>query len=144
MQYYYGDKNFLRVLDEIEFWKIQEKEHTVVIRKIAPELENEYVKQLENWEQAFTQTRAIAVRYVEAVNRSVSYISPELQQQIMQFIDFCMRQSQEFVMFLNMISSQSPTIKDNIVATTVVNHIRRESEYFIGIATVAIGKSHLK
>jgi hypothetical protein len=32
MQFYYGDRNLLRVLDEIEFWKRQEAGHTVVIR----------------------------------------------------------------------------------------------------------------
>jgi hypothetical protein len=138
MQFYYGDKTFLRVLDEAEFWKHQETEHTVVIRTIAPNLEDEYVEQLQNWEQVFSQTQATAVRYVEAVIRSGSHISPQLQRQIMQFINFCIRQSQDFVMFLNLISSESTAIRDNPIATTVVNHIRRESEYFIGIATIAM------
>lgn len=43
IQYYYGYKNLLRVLDEVEFWKRQETEHTVVIREIAPDLEARYV-----------------------------------------------------------------------------------------------------
>lgn len=141
MQYYYGEKMYLRVLDEIEFWKHQESEHTVVIRKIAPGLEDEYVKQLENWEQVLTQTQATAVKYVEAVIRSGSCISPQLQQQIMQFIDFCIRQSQDFVILLNAISSKSSAVRDNPVATTVVNHIRRESEYFMGIAKAAMQMS---
>lgn len=138
MQFYYGDKTFLRVLDEAEFWKLQETEHTVVIRTIAPDLEDEYVEQLQNWEQVLSQTQTTAVRYVEAVIRSGSHISPQLQRQIMQFINFCIRQSQDFVMFLNLISSESTAIRDNPIATTVVNHIRRESEYFIGIATIAM------
>lgn len=138
MQYYYGDKMFLRVLDEIEFWKQQESEHTVVIRKIAEGLEDEYVKQLEKWELIFSQTQATAVKYVEAVIRSGSYISPQLHQQIIQFINFCICQSQNFIMFLNTIASKSTAIRDNPVAITVVDHIRRESEYFIGIAMVAI------
>lgn len=138
MQFYYGDKTFLRVLDEAEFWKLQETEHTVVIQTIAPDLEDEYVEQLQNWEQVLSQTQATAVRYVEAVIRSGSHISPQLQRQIMQFINFCIRQSQDFVMFLNLISSESIAIRDNPIATTVVNHIRRESEYFIGIATIAM------
>lgn len=41
-------------------------------------------------------------------------------------------------MFLNTITSNSTAIRDNPVAITVVDHIRRESEYFIGIAMVAI------
>jgi hypothetical protein len=138
MQFYYGDKTFFRVLDEAEFWKLQETEHTVVIRTIAPDLEDEYVEQLQNWEKVLSQTQATAVRYVEAVIRSGSHISPQLERQIMQFINFCIRQSQDFVMFLNLISLESTAIRNNPIATTVVNHIRRESEYFIGIATIAM------
>ena len=39
MRFYYGDKTPLRVLDEIEFWKQQESEHTVVILQIVDDLE---------------------------------------------------------------------------------------------------------
>lgn len=138
MQYYYGDKMFLRVLDEAEFWKQQESEHTVVIRQVVPGLEEEYVQQLLDWEQALSQTHATAVKYIEAVIRSGSHVSPQLQQEIMQFINFCLCQSQEFVRFLNLIASTSRAIRGNPIATTVIDHIRRESEYFIGIAMVAL------
>lgn len=138
MQNYYGDKMFLRVLDEAEFWKLQESEHTVVIRNIVLGLEDEYVRQLQTWEQVLSQTQATAERYMEAVIRSGSCISPQLHQQIMEFINFCICQSQEFVRFLNLISSTSNAIRDNPVALTVIDHIRRESEYFIGIAIVAL------
>lgn len=33
MQFYYGQQMPLRILDEAEFWKNQEEEHTVVIRE---------------------------------------------------------------------------------------------------------------
>ncbi len=138
MQFYYGDKMFYRVLDEVEFWKNQETEHTVVIRDVAANLEDEYVKQLQNWERVLTQTRETAVKYVEAVVRAGSYISPQLQQQIMQFIICCINQSKEFVTFLNLLSSKSSAVQENPVASTVIAHIRRESEYFIGIATIAM------
>lgn len=138
MQYYYGDKMFLRVLDEAEFWKQQESEHTVVIRNIVPGLEEEYAKQLQNWELAFSQTQANAEKYMEAAIRSGSSVSPQLSRQIMEFINFCIYQSQEFVQFLNLLSSRSVVVRDNPVALIVINHIRRESEYFIGIAMVAL------
>jgi len=141
MQFFYGDKMFYRILDEAEFWKLQESEHTIVIRKIIPDLESEYVRQLQNWERALSQTRATAIRYLEAVNRAGSYISPQLQQQIVQFVNFCMRQSQEFIVFLNLILSQSSAVQENPVASTVIDHIRRESEYFIGITTVAMQRT---
>jgi hypothetical protein len=138
MQFYYGHKMFYRVLEEAVFWKLQEAEHTVVIRNIVPDLDEEYIDELVNWEQTFSQTQATAVRYMEAVARAGSYLSPRLQQQIMQFINLCIRQSEDFVAFLNLISSRSTAIQGNPVAPTVIDHIRRESEYFIGIATVAM------
>lgn len=133
MQYFYGDRMILRALDETEFWKLQEAEHTIVIRKIAPDLEDEYVKQLENYEQVFSQTRAAAARYMEAALRSGLTAGSQLEQQIIQFLSICIRQSRDFIAFLNMISTQSKAIRDNAAATTVVNHIRRESEYYIEI-----------
>jgi hypothetical protein len=36
MQFYYGQQMPLRILDEAEFWKHQEEEHTVVIRELTP------------------------------------------------------------------------------------------------------------
>jgi len=46
MQFYYGNQMPLRVLDEAEFWKHQEEEHTVVIRELVKDLEQKYVEAL--------------------------------------------------------------------------------------------------
>ena len=51
MRYFYGDKNILRALEEAEFWKHQESEHTDVIQEISPDLESEYVERLEKYKQ---------------------------------------------------------------------------------------------
>lgn len=133
MQYRYGVQTPLRVLDEIELWKHQEGEHTVVIRQIVPDLEEELVEELQNWEQVFAQTEAIAVRYIEAVNRSMGIINPILMQNIRQFAMFAVNQSCSFVAFLNRLTAQSEAVRNNDIAIIVINHIRRESEYFIGI-----------
>lgn len=47
MQYYYGNQMPLRVLDEAEFWKHQEEEHTIVIRELVRNLEQKYVEALQ-------------------------------------------------------------------------------------------------
>jgi hypothetical protein len=138
MKYFYGDKNPLRVLDEIELWKHQESEHTVVIRQIVPNLETVFVEQLKNWELAFAQAEGIAVRYVEAVIRSKGVISPVLLENIKQFAIFAANQSTCFVAFLNHLIAESQAVKNNQIAITVINHIRRESEYLIGIITAAL------
>lgn len=80
MQYYYGNQMPLRVLDEADFWKHQEAEHTVVIRELVKNLEQEYVNTLKEWERAFTETHQLVVRYIETVNRSMGQITPALYQ----------------------------------------------------------------
>ncbi|MGI6647817.1 MAG: DUF2935 domain-containing protein [Bacillota bacterium] len=138
MQYYYGNKTPLSVLDEIEFWKHQEGEHTVVIRQIAGNLEENFVEELKEWEQAFAQTEAVAVRYIEAVIRSKREISPALLENIRKFTVYAKNQSLSFVAFLNQLAAESEAIRNNPVAGAVINHIRRESEYLIGIITAAL------
>mgnify|MGYP000902490683 CR=1 FL=1 len=134
MRFYYGERNPLRVLDEIEFWKRQEAEHTIVIRQIVNNLESEFVSQLRQFERAFQQVEGMAVKYIETIIRSNDNISLTVQQQIMQLISLALCQSQQFVMLLNRILSKSEAVRNNPVAVVVINHIRRESEYFIGIA----------
>ena len=67
MRYFYGDKTPLRILDEIELWKRQESEHTIVIRQIVPNLERDFEEKLKNWELNLSKTAAAAVRYIEEV-----------------------------------------------------------------------------
>lgn len=138
MRFFYDEKTLLRVLDEAEFWKRQEAEHTIVIRLVVNNLEPEFVRQLQEFEQAFYQTEGMVVKYIETVIRSKYAISPAVQQQIMQLIDLALHQSQQFVMLLNRIIAGSEAARNNPVAIVVINHIRRESEYFIGIAQTII------
>jgi hypothetical protein len=140
VQFYYGEKMPLRVLDEVEFWKQQEAEHTVVIRELAPSLEPQFVTALQQWEQAFSQTNAAARRYIETEVRSRGNIRPEVYRDIMQLVDCSLSQSHQFVQFLNFLAAESAVIKSNLTVITVLNHIRRESEYFIGIAQTVLRK----
>jgi len=138
MQYFYGTQTPLSVLDQIELWKQQESEHTVVIRQVVQNLEENFVEQLKAWELAFAKAQGIAVRYVEAVIRSKGAIAPVLLQEIRQFILFSINQSMSFVSFLNQLVAESEAVENNPVAVVVINHIRRESEYLIGIITAAL------
>lgn len=138
MQCYYGNKTPLRVLDEIQFWKRQENEHTTVIRALIENLEENFVEALEGWEQAFAQTEAVAVRYIEAVIRSNGEIDPLLLQSIKEFTLFAINQSCNFVAFLNQLVAESDAVQNNATAITVINHIRRESEYLIGIVSATL------
>ncbi len=141
MQFYYSEKMPLRILDEGEFWKNQESEHTVVIRQLIKDLEIEFVQALAAWERAFAETRALFVRYIEFVNRSGDDSNPIVYNELMKLVKFSLEQSNQFVQFLNQLTRESEAIKGNQTAIVVMNHIRRESEYFIGIAQALLSHS---
>ncbi|WP_085992965.1 DUF2935 domain-containing protein [Oceanobacillus senegalensis] len=134
MQYYYGNQMPLRVLDEAEFWKHQEEEHTVVIRELVGNLEQEYVKALKDWEEEFANAHQRVLRYIQTVKRSNGHVSQTLYQDILQLVTFCLEQSEAFITFCRRIMEDSNPISSNPTAKVVLNHIIVESEYFIGVA----------
>ena len=134
MQFYYGQQMPLRILDEAEFWKHQEEEHTVVIRELVSGLEPEFVDALKKWEAALAETHQQVVRFIETVVRSGLQVSEQLMQQVMQLVQFCMQQSLQFIQLCEQIKMHSQAVSTNPTAKVVLNHIIRESEYFVGIA----------
>ena len=133
MQYYYGSQNILRALDEAEFWKHQEAEHAGLIPVVTPGLEPEYVQQLEQFGAAFNTMNAEAAKYIQSVNRSKGMISRELNRQMVDFVGQCVGQSQSFVALLTEMLQNSHAVISNATAPTLLNHMIRESQYFIGI-----------
>jgi hypothetical protein len=134
MQFSYSEQAPLRLLDEANFWKRQEQEHTVVIREIVPNLERKFVEELKDWETVLTKTHSQIVQLTETVVRSGYVVPPALADEVLRLISFCLEQSGRFVKHLFEILNLSPATKQNPVAVTVIRHIIRESEYFIGIA----------
>ncbi|MEO2078501.1 MAG: DUF2935 domain-containing protein [Bacillus sp. (in: firmicutes)] len=134
MQFYYGQQMPLRILDEAEFWKHQEEEHTVVIRELVTGLEHEFVDALKKWEAALGETHQQVVRYIESVIRSGYQVSDQLYQHVLQLVAYCLDQSLSFIKLCEQIKTQSAAVSSNPTAKVVLNHIIRESEYFVGIA----------
>lgn len=141
MRFFYGEKNILRAFEEAEFWKRQESEHTVVIQEVVPDLEEEYVDKLNEYKEIFDSTEARIVRVMETAVNCRNLMSPELNQEMMSLIELSLRQSQVFIDFLGMLLRDSEAVKNNPTAPVVINHIRRESEYFIGIVTAFLSAS---
>lgn len=129
----YGPLMPLRMLEEIRFWKTQEREHTQVIRALTPNLEPEYVKLMEQWEAVLAKTEYTSQQLIEAVIRSSVGVSPYLHSQVIQLLNVSMVESQKFVNHLEHMLNHSAAIKGNPTAPVVVQHIIRESEYFLGV-----------
>jgi Fe-Mn family superoxide dismutase len=129
----YGPLMPLRILEEIRFWKMQEKEHTLVIRAIAPELEHEYIRLMEEWERVFVQTEMTAAQWIEFVIRSKIPPDDKVHSRIQELSAGSMQQSQQFIRQLLLLQEQSASIRNNTFVKTVIQHIIRESEYFLGV-----------
>jgi hypothetical protein len=138
MNFLYGDKNLLRVLDEAQFWKHQESEHTTVIDQIVPDLEAPFSERLYEFRNLLSQTEGEAVRLIESYIRSKGIISEELSEQIINYIHYAINESQNFLQFLDDIKQNSPVVQNDPVALVVIDHIMRESEYFSGIAQIVL------
>ena len=134
MQFYYGQQMPLRILDEAEFWKHQEEEHTVVIRELTPDLEQEYVNALKEWEKVLGETRHQVLRFIETVTRSANYIPAQLHQHVLKLTSYYLEQSLDFIKLCEQIKTESEAVKNNPTSKVVLDHIIRESEYFVGIA----------
>jgi Fe-Mn family superoxide dismutase len=133
MLFVYGTMMSLRILEEIHFWKTQEKEHTVVIRTLAPTLESEYAKALQEWEVVFEQTELAAQQWIEWTLRTQLPSDPYLNEQVTAILDSSKVQSIAFIQQLIHIEHNSIPIRTNPIVKIVLEHIIRESEYFLGV-----------
>ena len=133
MQYYYGEKNILRALDEAEFWKHQEAEHAGLIPVVTPGLEPQYVQRLEQFGIALSHMNAEAVKYTTSITRSKGMVTRELRKQMLDFIKLCVEQSQDFSAFMTEMLKDSQAVRAHQPSQTVIHHMIRESQYFIGI-----------
>jgi Fe-Mn family superoxide dismutase len=133
MLFVYGTLMPMRILEEIRFWKTQEKEHTVVIRTLVPTLEPEYVKSLKTWEVIFEKTEMAALQWIEWAIRTQQPSDPYLNQQVTVILESSQTQSLDFIQELIHIEQNSTPIQNNATIKIVMEHIIRESEYFLGV-----------
>ena len=133
MQFYYGEQNILRALDEAEFWKHQEREHAGLIPAVTPNLEPQYVQRLEQFGIELGDMNAETVKYIASITRSKGMVGRELRLQMLNLIKRCVEQSKNFTEFMTEMLQQSHAVRSNQTSQTVIHHMIRESQYFIGI-----------
>src|SRR4051794_32596850 len=140
----YGSMMPLRLLEEIVFWKTQEMEHTEVIRAIVPGLEPAYVVLMQNWQNVFAKTMEQAQAALRAgLAAPGGALPPEWAGYLPKLLDDSLCQSREFVRQLQLLQEQSLAVRATPIAPTVLAHIRRESEYFIGVLEELTSKGQL-
>jgi superoxide dismutase, Fe-Mn family len=135
MLFVYGPYLPIRVLEEIRFWKQQEKEHVDVIKAIVPALEPVYVKLLNDWAKVFADTESAADSLLQYALSAPPQTppDPELVKQAERLLAASSRQSQEWIRQLDAILQQSQAVQTVPLAKVVLLHIIRESEYFLAV-----------
>ena len=138
MQFYYGAQNILRALDECEFWKHQEAEHAGLIPVVVPGLEAAYTQALEQFGTELALMQSEAVRYIESVTRAKGAVGQGLKSQMIDLVRRCAEQSESFVKLMGEMLQNSRAVRANQAAVSVIRHMVRESQYFIGIVQLIL------
>ncbi|MGG3455848.1 Fe-Mn family superoxide dismutase [Paenibacillus rhizolycopersici] len=134
MLFVYGPFLPVRILEEIRFWKQQEAEHTEVIQAIVPGLEANYVQLLEEWKPIFEGTQTAADRLLQyALATPSAASSPEVVRQTERLLQASFQQSREFIRQLEIMLNHSHAVKMVPLAPVVLQHIIRESAYFLEV-----------
>lgn len=133
MLYVYGPMMPARILEEIVFWKNQEKEHTVVIKALIPQLEEPYVKLLNEWAAVFAATSQAAAQLLESAVTPVPPGPSHLIAETEQLIYIACTQSHEFIRQLYAMMESSPAVNAQPLSNVVLLHFIRESQYFLAM-----------
>ncbi|NGM84247.1 DUF2935 domain-containing protein [Paenibacillus sp. 7124] len=131
MQYVYGPPTAVHVLNEIAFWKNQEKENAALIKLAVPELEEPYVKLLDEWNAVFGATEHSARSLLEAALSPAAAGSVD-SAEINRLAAVSVEQSREFIRQLQALKEQNPDLRAE-AAEAFLPHVIRETEYFLGV-----------
>ncbi|RAR41173.1 Fe-Mn family superoxide dismutase [Paenibacillus sp. MDMC362] len=131
MLFIYGAKLPVRLLEEIRYWKHQERKHTGLIKAVVPDLEPDYVKMLDQWAVVFSDTEKAADELLRHILRYEGPPSPQVLAQVEQLLRASCEQSREFIRQLHGLKEHSEAVRKVPLASTVLHHVIRESEYFL-------------
>ncbi|NGP61104.1 DUF2935 domain-containing protein [Paenibacillus thiaminolyticus] len=133
MEYIYGSLMPVRVLEEVVFWKKQEREHIEVILAIVPQLEPEYVQVLREWEPVFTKTEEAASAWLQFILSQGGSTPPDTMHKIELLLKASVYQSEQFMKHLETMKKYSRAVHSVPLAPIVFDHIASESAYFLNV-----------
>ncbi|AWP29606.1 Fe-Mn family superoxide dismutase [Paenibacillus glucanolyticus] len=131
MLFHYGAKLPVRLLEEIRYWKHQERKHTGLIKAVVPDLEPVYVQMLDQWALVFADTEKVADELLRHILSNHAPPSPQVLAQVEQLLRASCEQSREFIRQLHGLKENSEAVQKVPLAGTIVHHVIRESEYFL-------------
>ncbi|WP_025690353.1 DUF2935 domain-containing protein, partial [Paenibacillus zanthoxyli] len=131
MLYPYAPPSSVRILEEISFWKNQEKENTALIKLAFPELEAPYVKLMDDWAAVFAATGNAARSLLETPSSTAAPSGAD-PAEVERLAVAAGDQSREFIRQLTAIHEQTPALR-GAEEEAFLPHVIRETEYFLGV-----------
>lgn len=131
MQLIYGSFTPIRLLEEILYWKNQEKRHAKIIQHVIPQLEADYAHLLSQWEHVFAQTEEAAnVQFHRALQHPDNLASTQLQQ-LEELNQAAIHQSEQLLHQLEAVKRYSQTIQTIPFAAIIIDYMADTSQYFL-------------
>lgn len=118
----------LRMIEEVRFWKMREKENIALLSRLCTGIEPHYAQLLNAWEDVLNKTGDATNRWITASLRDSSTATNELK-----MIEHAVKQSEDLTQHLQKLTVQSRTIANSPLITLVVQHMIHESDYFLGV-----------
>ncbi|MCR8846485.1 DUF2935 domain-containing protein [Paenibacillus sp. SC116] len=129
----YGPYMPIRILEAIQDWKSQEKEHAVLIRSVVPELEPNFHQVLTEWEHVFAKTEETARGWLHNCISSDRRWDTSLLTQIDQLLGASVHQSEHFIQQLEHMKQFSQGVRHTSAAPLLCAHVVRESYVFVSV-----------
>lgn len=129
----YGTLMPVRLLEEIQLWKNQEKEHAATVTQIVPQLEPSYMQVLSEWEHVFAKTEETARHWLHDLLQQNSRANEELIQQIELLLKASIYQSEQFVQQMDYLKQYSQAARSTPLAGAMIAHFIRESYVFLSM-----------
>lgn len=129
----YGTLMPVRLLEEIQLWKNQEKEHAATVPQIVPQLEPSYIQVLNEWEHVFAKTEETARQWLHDLLQHDGRSSEELDQQIELLLKASIYQSEQFIQQMDYLKQYSQAARSSPLAGAMIAHFIRESYVFLSM-----------
>lgn len=142
MSYRNEPDHWVRILEEINFWKIQETEHARLIQSSTPDLEEPFVNLLKEWEQLFTTTSRAAATLLQTTGTTAVRETESLWvENAKHLLQVALEQSDQFSRQLHNLTNHSTAVQNQPLGQSLIGHVISESQYFIN-STDSISRSN--
>lgn len=125
----------LRIMEEVRFWKMREKENIAMLSELCTGIEPHFAQLLQAWADVLHKTGDAADRWIKSsLNESLAMHNlAQNQSDYNKMMRHAVKQSEDLTQHLHKLAAQSHTISNSPPIIVVVQHIIRESEYFLGV-----------